>query len=259
MERLGKNIGGYHGETIDIHAVLSDIGIAAGRHGWATETFLDSPGLRLFALTRPARARSREALRVYVSAGIHGDEPAGPLAARQLLEEDRWPEQLDLWMCPCLNPTGFESNRRENAEGRDLNRDYRHFKAAEVREHARWLERQPGFDMTLCLHEDWESHGFYLYELNPDRLSSPARAMIDAVSQVCPIDLSPLIEGRAASGGLINPNLDPATRPEWPEAFWLLQNKTRQSYTLEAPSDFPLPLRVAALVAGVNSALESLA
>ena len=82
--------------------------------------------------------------------------------------------------------------------------------------------------------------------------------MVEAVATVCPIDLSPLIEGREARGGIINPNLDPASRPQWPEAFWLLQNKTRQSYTLEAPSDFPLPTRVDALVAGVNAALEVL-
>jgi hypothetical protein len=67
-----------------------------------------------------------------------------------------------------------------------------------------------------------------------------------------------VIEGRPASGGIIRPNLDPNTRPQWPEAFWLLQNKTRLSYTLEAPSDFPLGLRVNALVAGVQAALANL-
>ena len=33
-------------------------------------------------------------------------------------------------------------------------------------------------------------------------------------------------------------------------------NRTRLSYTLEAPSDFPLATRVDALVAGVNAALK---
>ena len=80
--------------------------------------------------------------------------------------------------------------------------------------------------------------------------------MVKAVAPVCPIDLSPLIEGREARDGIINPNLDPASRPRWPEAFWLIQNKTRQSCTLEAPSDFSLPLRVNALAAGGNAALE---
>ena len=30
----------------------------------------------------------------------------------------------------------------------------------------RWLARQPNFDLAVCVHEDWESVGFYLYELN---------------------------------------------------------------------------------------------
>ncbi|MCX6894994.1 MAG: hypothetical protein NTZ16_05735, partial [Verrucomicrobia bacterium] len=139
---------------------------------------------------------------------------------------------------------------------KDLNRDYRHLETEEIAAHVRWLERQPAFDVALCLHEDWESHGFYVYELNPDQKPSLAGKMVEAVAKVCPIDLSSVIEGREAKGGIINPSLDPATRLQWPEAFWLLQHKTRHSCTLEAPSDFPLETRVNALVAGVNAALE---
>ncbi|NDE98924.1 MAG: hypothetical protein EB034_11715 [Verrucomicrobia bacterium] len=79
--------------------------------------------------------------------------------------------------------------------------------------------------------------------------------MVDAVASVCPIDLTEVIEGRPAHGGIIHPSHDPSSRPQWPEAFWLLQHKTRLSYTLEAPSDFPLPMRVDALVAAVRAAL----
>ena len=149
-------------------------------------------------------------------------------------------------------------NSRENEGRKDLNRDYRHFETSEVAAHVRWLERQPNFDATFCLHEDWEAHGFYLYELNPDQRASPARKILEAAARVCPVDLSPVIEGREANEGLINPNLDPASRPQWPEAFWLLQNKTRHSFTLEAPSDFPLSLRIDALVAAVKAALVAL-
>jgi hypothetical protein len=259
-QRLGKNQGGYHGETIDIRAVLRDAEALAQQHGWTSEAFHAEGEFKWLTLHRspPSLDTSHLTLRTYISTGIHGDEPAGPLAALRLLQENRWPENLDLCFCPCLNPTGFTSNRRESDRGLDLNRDYRHFKTDEVRSHVKWLERQPEFSLTLCLHEDWESHGFYVYELNPDQRPSLAKAIVEAVARVCPIDLSPIIEGREAKGGIINPNLDPNSRPEWPEAFWLLQNKTRQSYTLEAPSDFPLETRVNALVAGVNAALTGL-
>ena len=146
-------------------------------------------------------------------------------------------------------------NRRENADGIDLNRDYRNPKAAETRAHIAWLERQPKFDLYLCLHEDWESHGFYLYEQNPDGKISLAEKIIAAVQKVCPIDLSENIEGRAAKGGIVRPNILPQERPDWPEAFYLITQKSRQGYTLEAPSDFPLAVRVNALVAAVQAAI----
>jgi hypothetical protein len=56
----------------------------------------------------------------------------------------------------------------------------------------------------------------------------------------------------------LRPNIDPRTRPDWPEAFYLISHKTRQSYTVEGPSDFPLPTRVDALVAAVNATVGSL-
>jgi len=195
--------------------------------------------------------------KIYLSTGIHGDEPAGPLAALRLLQENQWPANVELWFCPCLNPIGFVLNRRENADGRDLNRDYRHLETTEVRAHIAWLQRQPQFDLCLCLHEDWESHGFYVYELNPENRPSLAEAMIARIAEICPIDPSEIIEDRPARGGIIRPNLDPHTRPQWAEAFYLIVNKTRLSYTLEAPSDFPLTTRVNSLIAGVNAALST--
>ena len=80
--------------------------------------------------------------------------------------------------------------------------------------------------------------------------------MIAAVKAVCPVDLSENIEGRAAHGGIIRPILNPLERPDWPEAFYLISHQARQGYTLEAPSDFPLPTRVNALVAAVNAAMN---
>lgn len=216
------------------------------------------PKPSLLALTRPAQVSSGTVARCYISAGIHGDEPAGPLAVRQLLQENQWPPEVELYVMPCLNPTGFVLNRRENDKGTDLNRQYLQPKAEETLAHINWLSRQPNFDLCLGLHEDWESHGFYVYELNLDDRPSLAQGMIDAASKICPIDLSEIIEGRPSQGGIIRPSLDPRTRPQWPESFYLLAQKTRLSYTLEAPSDFVLSVRVAALVAAVRAAVQSL-
>lgn len=252
VQRLGKNHGGYYGETIDIRAVLADVQAAATAHGWSAEIFHTRQDFNWVALHRNGGAGKL----IHISAGIHGDEPAGPLAAHRLLAENRWPANAEIFLLPCLNPLGFLANQRGNAEGVDLNRDYLNPRTAEIRRHIAWLTRQPKFDLYLCLHEDWESHGFYLYEQNPDQQPSLAAAMIEAVKPVCPVDLSPTIEGRPAEGGIIRPLLSARERLDWPEALYHITHKSRQGYTLEAPSDFPLSVRVEALVAAVQAAVK---
>lgn len=257
MQRLGKNLGKYLGETIDIGAVLAEVRLVAQQHGWALEVFHKIGDFELFALHRAGRGTG-ERKRMYISTGIHGDEPAGPLAMLRLLRENRWPENVELWLCPCLNPIGFTLNTRANIKGIDLNRGYLNPVAEEIFAHISWLERQPTFDVCLMLHEDWESNGFYLYEQNPDGLPSFAEKIIAAVEKMCPIDKSEVIEGRAAQGGILRPNIDPRSRPDWPEALYLISHKTRRSYTVEAPSDFPLATRVGALVTVANTVVGGL-
>jgi murein peptide amidase A len=251
---------GYRGEQIDIRRVLDDIQRVALETLWRRDTLelrSESRNRRaeLIAFHRPSPV-SRH--RVYLSTGIHGDEPAGPLAVLDLLQENLWPEGIDFWLCPCLNLTGFPLNRRENAEGMDLNRDYRHLRTKEVRAHVEWLHQKPRFDVTICLHEDWEADGFYLYELNPEGRPSLAGEVIEAVAPVCPIDRNGRIDGWAAEAGVIRPGADPLDRPQWPEALFLIKNKTRLSYTLETPSAFPLETRVAAHVGAVRAILRQI-
>ena len=257
MRKLGLNLGKYCGETLAVPAYFADLAAAAQAHGWRDVSFSTTGGKLLPAYFRGSAAGERPT--IYISAGIHGDEPAGPLAGLQLLREDSWPAGANLLLCPVLNPDGLAGNSRENPSGVDLNRDYKDPQSPETQAHVAWLQTQPAFAVTLCLHEDWEAQGFYLYELNPDARPSFAPAMIAAVAPLCPIDLSPEIEGRAAAGGIIHPSVEPSSRPLWPEAFHLLRHHTRLSYTLEAPSDFPLSVRVAALVAAVRVVLAAFA
>jgi hypothetical protein len=255
MERLGRNHGRYHGETIEIQDVFADVEAAARAAGWTYDPIEVAADTRLPAYRRvPALARRR----VYLSSGIHGDEPAGPLAVRRLLASNAWPPDVALWLVPSLNPGGFVRNTRENEAGVDLNRDYRSLATPVVCAHVAWLNRQPSFDLALLLHEDWEAQGFYLYELNPRQVPSLAEAIVRRVREVCPIDPSPLIDGRPAEHGIIRPAVDPAARPDWPEALYLIAHKSRLNYTLEAPSDYRMDLRVQALVEAVQAALDAL-
>ena len=255
IKPLEKNDGGYFGETIVISDVLDRIATAAKIHGWKTETFYKSSDLPLYGLSRIAK---HERLSAYISSGIHGDEPGGPLTLLEMIEANSWPNDVSLYICPCLNPTGFKNNTRENSIGIDLNRDYRHFKSTEIKAHKSWIESIPSFDISICVHEDWEAKGFYLYELNPEKINSSSQEILNAVSTVCPIDRSDLIDGRPAKSGLLKPLESPDVRPLWPEAFYIVQNnKTRLSYTLEAPSDFPLHFRTHTLRYAIETTLKA--
>lgn len=225
--------------------------------GAVTSAPASATALPLFALTKRTPGPRP---RIYLSAGIHGDEPAGPLALLALLERGVFDRRATWFLCPLLNPAGFLRRTRENADGIDLNRDYKDLRTLEIQAHARWLQRQPNFDLSLCVHEDWESTGYYLYELNPTDRPTLAPAMVAAVEAVCCIDPADVIDGRpVAEPGIIRPVNDPLLREQWPESIYLRAHHTTLSYTLESPSSFPLEQRIAAHAAVIEAALAALA
>jgi protein MpaA len=224
----------------------------AASAGFKKEVFGMAAGCPLLAFTkRTAGAKPR----IYLSAGIHGDEPAPPMALLSMMESGDFDQRAVWIICPILNPAGLSAGLRENASGVDLNRDYRNPESPETQAHIAWLERQPNFDLAICVHEDWESTGFYLYELNPDKRPSLAENMIKAASKACPIDLSPLIEGRESRGGIIRPELNPMEREKWPEAAYLQVHHTRLSYTVESPSALAMETRISALRTAMRTAI----
>ena len=225
---------------------------AATGQGFRIEKFGQVDRCPLIALTRRTPGPRP---RIYLSAGIHGDEPAGPLTLLSLLESGQFDRGADWLICPLLNPAGFERSQRENASGVDLNRDYKAVQSAEIAAHIAWLSRQPNFDVAICLHEDWEAKGFYLYELNPLQQPTLAEPMIEAVRAICPIDDSETIDGRSSVLGILRPNVDPKTRELWPESIYLQAHHTKLGYTIETPSGFPLEQRIRALTAAVTTAV----
>lgn len=233
--------------------LIAQFRAVAARQGFRVESFGEIEGYPLLALTKRTAGRRP---RIYLAAAIHGDEPAGPAALLRLLEEGFFDRRAVWLICPVLNPVGLSLGTRENRGGIDLNRDYRGGpKSVEISAHIRWLQRQPPFDLALCLHEDWETSGFYLYERNPDPRSTYATSIINAVSKVCPIELTELIDGRPGKDGIIRPPDDPQSYELWAEAVYLWVNHTPLCYTLETPSARPLVQRVEAQCAAVKTAI----
>jgi protein MpaA len=254
MQPLRRNLGAYCGERIHVEEVQAALISVAEKKGWKIDWLECDDGDRFPVITRVSEKSSQ---RLYVSAGIHGDEPAGPMTILRLLRDDCWPRDASLWLCPLLNYSGFQRNSREDKQGIDLNRDYLHRISPRVRAHIRWLESTPRFEVGLHLHEDWESAGFYLYELNPRDRPTYGERVIQGLSRICPIDTAEQIDGRPAKNGILRPQIDPASQQEWPEAFFMVQEKTDLSYTLESPSDFPLELRVNAMSLAVRTLLAA--
>jgi len=198
--------------------------------------------------------------RVYLSAGIHGDEPAGPLALLDLMREGFFTPHIDWALCPALNPTGLAEGRRENAEGVDLNRDYLLRKTPEVAAHAAWLEAAGNPGLFVSLHEDWEASGFYFYEINLG-VDEPCRAeeLIEAVSPWFPPDPGHEIDGHSPrKPGWIFHAAEADLPHGWPEAIFLAKNGCPLSFTFETPSHAALASRVAAHKAAVRTACRSL-
>ncbi len=70
------------------------------------------------------RARPEATRRLLVIGSMHGDERAGTRVVRRLLTRAKLPRDLDLWLIPTMNPDGAAADRRTNANGVDLNRNF---------------------------------------------------------------------------------------------------------------------------------------
>lgn len=136
--------------------------------------------------------------RVLLTAGFHGEEPAGPLTLLEHLPEilaHASARGVGLTIYPCINPSGFEDGTRYNRSGERPNNDFLRYQVAggawkgELSPHEpfiAWrmseggpketqalrkdLSAQPDFLAALDLHQDrWvQSPHVYAY-VQPDR------------------------------------------------------------------------------------------
>lgn len=121
--------------------------------------------------------------RVFLSGGVHGDEPAGAEIMVKTIEmvakDPKKYEDISFDIVPIVNPWGWSHNIRFNQEGRDINRDFASFKTQESAIIKKFVEGKI-YDLIIDHHEDPSSKGFYMYQYgNPDTTLS--RKVIEAV------------------------------------------------------------------------------
>lgn len=194
---------------------------------------------------------------IFLSAGIHGDEPCGPEALLHLLELHPLSTAFEWVIAPLLNPSGMKKGTRENKDGIDLNRDFYRRESGEVKAFTKWWEqRSGGCDLHLSLHEDWETTGLYLYEINTGRITSFAGNVLDSIREIVLLEDGGPVDGHELSApGLILHAPEPDEEFGWPEAIWMAKRYPLLSLTLEAPGGVARGFRKAGLLTALTAAV----
>lgn len=234
---------------------------AARQAGFSAETYGRIGEVALPVLTR--RREVAGAPEIYLSAGVHGNEPAGPMALLELLRRLAFPEGLNYTLFPLVNPVGMAAGTRENGDGIDLNRDYGFVaRSAETRAQLAWIGEKC-FDLVICLHEDHDGEGFYLYAHCEDSAPHDYPALaLQAAEPWTGIDPREEIDAMPARDGLMSPppSVVSRERPDLPEALRLhFHHGSRFTFTTETPSRLNLANRIGAQCAVVSAILNTFA
>jgi len=196
---------------------------------------------------------SSDPIRIGLFAAIHGDEPAGALAAAKFLVEiannPLLAENFLLHVYPICNPTGFEDNTRESRRGFDLNREFwRSSKEAEVQILEQEL-RASHFSGIIQLHADDTSEGIYGFVRGHTLTEHLLRPALQEAGNILPRNNAAMIDGFAARDGMIYEHYEgvlAAPAEMDPVPFEII---------LETPHREPVDLQVEALVVALRTIL----
>jgi murein peptide amidase A len=197
--------------------------------------------------------------RVLISAGIHGDEPAGIETILSFLENHHYYPYIKNWeitLLPCINPHGYEYEIRENHDEKDLNRLFKEAQSVTEVSFVQSVLSSP-FELTIDLHEDNESSGYYLYQkginVKDDRIGFQ---IIDAIKNIMPINMDDEIDGATANHGVIGKAIDMSIMDWWPMAIYGLSKGVERCLTLETASKYDMKIRVDAHLTAIKTALN---
>jgi protein MpaA len=204
---------------------------------------------------------------VALSAGVHGDEPAGAWALLELVEGGLLDPRCSYRIWPCMNPSGFAAGTRANAEGEDVNRAFSGNGSSP--EASLILAANGGlrFALSLDLHEDGDAQGFYCYEYGVGNIGRRVIAGLDARGlPVDPLEVTfdlagPLDDAHCVrERGRVVPDMaeEAALLGGLSYSLALAGNAARRALTFESPSAAPWPIRLQMHQTAVTAALAAL-
>jgi len=220
----------------------------------------------------PSSTASRK-LKLLITAGIHGDEPAGVLALYKYVMSLSLRElPVEVYAFPCINPVGLLQNSRASSGHFDLNRQMtRNSIAPEVRAFVSTLDGLcTPFDAAFDLQEDnpavtrdtapdgSEADAFYLYESNFDPLRASIGTEISRAVAKAGIAVASQrsIYGERSLNGVIQRGME--RDREWDVERFLTMNVTNHAITLRTPVSAPLSERVKAQTTALESGIQVL-
>lgn len=239
----------------DAQHLIERWSVLAKQTGCVLDTLCLADDLPVIVLESAAAQQGQEA--IYLSAGVHGDE-AG--AAWGLLS---WAEKhaQDLregsyLIAPCINPAGLVLNTRADHRGIDLNRQFHDASDLICGAWQRWITGR-AMRFGLCLHEDYDGQGIYLYELN-HASTTVGHDIIKQCASVIQADPRADIDGQPAENGVLRRKELPTHLPGMPEAVELHLRNCPLTITFETPSEFDLDTRVRAQVKFIEATIAIL-
>jgi hypothetical protein len=185
---------------------------------------------------------------------VHGDEAAPPWALLEWAERNvKLLRKRPFLIFPALNPVGLMLNTRVDERGVDINRAFNDMNDPLI---VGWRSVVGNRTLVigLCLHEDYDGQGCYLYELTKRKGSIGAKILRET-ARVLPTDPRKRIDGRRANQGLIIRRVMPDL-PGHPEAIVLHYLGAPIALTFESPSEFCLVDRIAVQRRFIESALD---
>lgn len=222
--------------------------------GLRMKEFAKAGELPVFVIETPMPKGVEELEWLYLSSGVHGDEAAAPWGLLEWAEQNlRLLQAHPFLIFPALNPNGLVLNTRADHRGVDINRA---FNSASDPLIVAWRDVLGArrLSLSLCLHEDYDGQGCYVYELT-HRRGSIGDLILKDTSRIIPTETRRKIDGRAAKDGLIIRRVPPDL-PGYPEAIMLHYLGAPITLTFESPSEFCLTDRVAVQRCFIESALE---